>query len=211
MELSCDSQRNISNVDGQYAVETADVAEAILKIKGSGGKFRVTPKRHFVLVRVPSDEEWETLFVTQLAKPLRFDVPTRKTGSSEEAVKWTSTARTGDRYPFAGIPVTEEGLRYKQKSGGVISKQVPGGEVFARSGDKAQEARVGADAVRLVAAIRDLQKVGKKVNQPRSREVRGRSLSGSWATAFHLCLTVTALRALESRTLGMNYHRGNAV
>src|SRR5207249_11625718 len=32
-ELSCDSQRNITNADGQYAVDTAEVAEAVLKIK----------------------------------------------------------------------------------------------------------------------------------------------------------------------------------
>jgi superfamily II DNA or RNA helicase len=164
-ELSCDSQRNITNVAGQFAVDTADIAEAILKIKGSGGKFRVTPKRKFVLVRVPTDEEWETLFVTQLAKPLHFDVPTRRTGTSEEAVKWTSTARSGDPYPFAGIPVTDDGLRFKQKSGGVISKKVRGGEVFARSGDKAGDACKGADVVRLVAAIKDLRKVGKRVNR----------------------------------------------
>ena len=131
-ELSCDSQRNVTNADGQYAVDTADLAEAILKIKGSAGKFRVTPKRHFVLVRIPSDEEWETLYVTQLTKPLRFDVPARKAGSSEEAVKWASGARTGDLYPFSGIPLIDDGLRFKQKSGGVISKRVRGGEVFAR-------------------------------------------------------------------------------
>ena len=51
---------------GQYAVDTAELAEAILKIKNSGGKFRVTPKRQFVLVRVPFEEEWETLYVTRL-------------------------------------------------------------------------------------------------------------------------------------------------
>src|SRR5271157_2698123 len=75
VELSCDSQRNVSNAEGQYAVSTADLAEAVLKIKGSGGKFRVTPKRRFVLVRVPLDEEWETLYVTKLAEPLRFEIP----------------------------------------------------------------------------------------------------------------------------------------
>jgi superfamily II DNA or RNA helicase len=171
-ELSCDSQRNITNADGQYAVDTADVAEAVLKIKSSGGKFRVTPKRHFVLVRVPSDEGWETLYVTQLAKPLRFDVPTRKAESSEEAIKWACSGRTGDLYPFAGIPVIDDGLRFKQKFGGVISKRVRGGEVFARSGDKAENACKGAEAARLVAAIKELQKVGKKVNRIEVNEAR---------------------------------------
>ena len=164
-ELSCDSQRNITNAEGQYAVGTADVAEAVLKIKGSGGKFRVTPKRHFVLVRVPSGEEWETLYVTQLAKPLRFDVPTRKTESSEEALMWAGSARTGDLYPFASLRVIADGFRFKQKSGGVISKKIPGGEVFARIGDKAEDASKGADAMRLLAAIKDLQRVGKKVTR----------------------------------------------
>ena len=43
-------------------------------------------------------------------------------GSSEEAVKWTFTAKSGDLYPFAGIHVTDAALRFKQKLGGVISK-----------------------------------------------------------------------------------------
>ncbi len=171
-ELSCDSQRNITNADGQYAKDTADVAEALLKIKGSGGKFRVTPKRRFVLVRIPTGEGWETLYVTQLAKPLRFDVPTRKTESTEEALKWASSGQAGDPYPFAGLPVIDDGFRFKQKSGGVISKRAPGGEVFARIGDKAEDPRKGADAVRLVAAIKQLQKVGKKVTRIEINEAR---------------------------------------
>jgi superfamily II DNA or RNA helicase len=171
-ELSCDSQRNITNTDGQYAVDTADVAEAVLKIKGSGGKFRVTPKRRYVLVRISSGDGWETLYVTKLAKPLRFDVPTRKTESSEEALRWAGGARTGDLYPFAGLRVIDDGFRFKQKSGGVISKKVPGGEVFARIGDKAEDASKGADAVHLLAAIKELQKVGKKVTRIEINDAR---------------------------------------
>jgi len=171
-ELSCDSQRNITNAEGQYAVDTAEVAETILKIKGSGGKFRVTPKRRFVLARVPSEEGWETLYVAQLAKPLRFDVPIRESRSSEEVMKWACSARTGDLYPFAGLPVIDDALRFKQKFGGVISKRVRGGEVFARSGDKAEDAHKGAEAVRLVTAIKEIQKVGKKVNRIEINEAR---------------------------------------
>lgn len=87
-------------------------------------------------------------------------------------MKWASTARTGDLYPFAGVPVTDDDLRFKQKAGGVISKKVRGGEVFARSGDKAGDVCKGADAVRLVAAIKELQKIGKKVNRIAINEAR---------------------------------------
>lgn len=165
VELSCDSQRNITNANGQYAVDTADVAEAILKIKGSGGKFRVTPKRNFVLARVPSDEEWETLFVMELARPLRFDVSTRRGASIEEALTWASTARVGDLYRFAGISVIDDSLRFKRKSGGVISRKVPGGEVFARIAEKAVEHKRGTDGVRLVMAIKELQRAGKRISR----------------------------------------------
>jgi superfamily II DNA or RNA helicase len=171
-ELSCDSQRNITNADGQYAVDTADVAEAVLKIKSSGGKLRVTPKRRYVLVRISSGDGWETLYVTRLPKQLRFDVPTRKTESSEEALRWAGSARTGDLYPFSGLPVIDDGFRFKQKSGGVISKKVRGGEVFARIGDKAEDSSKGADALRLVAAIKELQKVGKRVTRIEINDAR---------------------------------------
>lgn len=171
-ELSCDSQRNITNADGRYAVDTAEVAEAILNIKGSGGRFRVTPKRHFVLVRVPSDEGWDTLYVTRLAKPLRFDVPNRKAASSEEASRWASSARTGEPYPFVGIPMIDSSLRFKQKAGGVISKRVRGGEVFARTSDKAEDAWKGAEAERLITAIKELQKLGKRINRIEINEAK---------------------------------------
>jgi superfamily II DNA or RNA helicase len=171
-ELSCDSQRNISNAEGQYALDTAELADTLLKIKGSAGKFRVTAKRRFVLVRVPSDEEWETLFVTHLSKPLRFDVPRLKAGAGEEALGWVSSARPGDPYPFAGLPVVEDGLRFKQRAGGVISRKVRGGEIFARTGDKADNPRKGADAMRLVSAVKELQRAGKTVTRIEINEVR---------------------------------------
>lgn len=171
-ELSCDLQRNITNADGQYAADTAELADAILKIKGSGGKFRVTPKRHFVLVRVPAEEGWETLYVTRLPELLRFAVKARKAGSIEEAMMWAESARTGEPYPYDGFTVIDAGLRFKQKAGGVISKKVRGGEVFARTEDKAENARKGADAARLVDAIKGVMKEGKKVSRIEINEAR---------------------------------------
>jgi hypothetical protein len=68
--------------------------------------------------------------------------------------------------------VIEDGLRFKRKSGGVISKKVRGGELFARSGDKAEDPARGAEAERLVAAIKGLQKVGRKVNRIEINEAK---------------------------------------
>jgi hypothetical protein len=80
-------------------------------------------------------------------------------------VKWAANAHTGDLYPFASIPIADDGLRFKRKAGGVISRKVPGGEVFARGGSKADDAIKGEDALRLLVAIKDLQRSGKKINR----------------------------------------------
>ncbi len=177
-ELSCDSQRNVTNADGQYAGDTADLAEAILKIKGSGGKFRVTPKRHFVLVRVPADEEWETLYVTQLAKAAALRCALR------ERVARARTQRSGRAAPEPAIltplracPWSRTDFVSNRSSGGVISKKVRGGEVFARRGDNAESAGKGADAARLVAAIKNFRR-SEKSQSNRNQRSATRALPG---------------------------------
>jgi hypothetical protein len=170
VELTCDSQGNVIDADGKYAAETAELAEAILTIKGSGGRFRVTPKRRFVLVRVLRGEAWETLYVTRLPKPLQFDRPTR-THSIEEAVVWAANALTGESYPFTDLTVIDDSLRFKQKAGGVVSRRVRGGEVFARADGEAEDAGKGKDASRLVAAVKKLHQSGKRVSRMEVNEV----------------------------------------
>jgi superfamily II DNA or RNA helicase len=165
MELTCDNQRNVRNAVGQFAVDTADLAEAVSQVKGSAGKFRVTPKRHFVLVRLPAGEEWETIYVTRLPRPLRFTDPKSGRGSKEEAATWATSAAPGAPYAFGGLAPFLTDLRFKQKAGGVISKRVPGGEVFARTSARALDPQMGADAERLLATIKSLQAAGKKVGR----------------------------------------------
>jgi hypothetical protein len=164
VELTCNSRGNISNPAGLYAAGTGALAGALLRMKAGGGKFRVTPKRQFVLVRVPAGEEWETLYVTRLAHPLRFVEPDAAVDPAE-ALRWQLQAHPGDPYPFEGLALREEDLRFKRKSGGVISKKVRGGEVFARLGDRATDPAKGGDGARLVAAIQTLQKAGKQVSR----------------------------------------------
>ncbi len=45
MELSCDTRSNVSNAAGQFAMVSGDLAAAVLRVKGGGGRFRVTPRR----------------------------------------------------------------------------------------------------------------------------------------------------------------------
>ena len=163
-ELTCDTRGNICTLAGIYASDTGELAELVVRAKGCGGRFRITPKRQFVLVRVPAGEEWETVFVTQLVKPLQLKEAT--TGASvDEALRWQMGAKPGDLYPFGGLKLNETDLQFKQKAGGVISKRVRGGEVFARQAGKSHDAPKGANASSLVAALQQLRTAGKKIGR----------------------------------------------
>jgi superfamily II DNA or RNA helicase len=165
IELSCDSQNNIRNASDQYAKDTRDLAEAILKIKGSAGKFKVTPRRSYVLVRVPGQDDWETRFVTQLNSPLQFGSDDQSADADADTTTWHESAETGAPYPFSDLPIVENDLRFKRKGGGVISKKVRGGELFARLTNRAEDPVKGADAARVIAAVQDLQNRGKRVSK----------------------------------------------
>jgi hypothetical protein len=163
-ELTCDTRGNISNLAGAYASNTGDLAALVVRIKGSGGSFRITTKRQYVLVRLPAGEDWETIFVTQLRKPLRFKEAT-KGKSLDEALQWQESANPGDAYPFGGLKIIESHWQFRQKAGGVISKRVSGGEVFARAEGKSESQSQGANATRLIATLQGLRAAGKKIGR----------------------------------------------
>jgi superfamily II DNA or RNA helicase len=165
IELSCDSQKNVRNDEGQYSKDTSELADAVFAIKGSAGRFRVTPNQRYVLVRVPAAVEWETRYVTQLASPLEFDTPQEVRTADVDLEAWIKSARLGDAYPCSSFATIDEDLRFKRKGGGVITKKVPGGELFAREGERAQDPAKGADAARLVKAVLELHNKGKNVSK----------------------------------------------
>lgn len=165
IELSCDTQLNVRNLADQYAQDTRAVAEAVIKAKGGPGRFKVTPKQHFVLVRVPVKDEWETRFVMRLEEPLRFDTVNAESKPEISPEEWSSNAIPGDAYPFGDLPVIEDGLRFKRKSGGIISKKVKGGEIYARGSDRAADREKGIDADQLVALVQKLQTGGRAVSK----------------------------------------------
>jgi hypothetical protein len=164
-ELSCDTRGNVRDGQGRFASNPGSLPELVRAVKGSAGRFRITPKNQFVLVRVADIDEWTTRFVARLVEPLRFDTSNSSEPVDGEAIDdWVKTAAAGDQYPFTSVTTTMDGLRFKRKSGGVISKRLPGGEVFARVGERATDVACGEDAVRLIAAVRALQARGEEVS-----------------------------------------------
>jgi hypothetical protein len=118
----------------------------VAQLKGQAGRFRLTPKRNLILVRVPRDDEsWVTVYAGELEAP--FEFPPRTNNGVEVDI---SSLTPGDVYRGPLEPVLE--LRFRQRSGGVITKRVRNGELYAR----------GPNADRLISAIRS---VGQPVSK----------------------------------------------
>lgn len=166
VELSCDSQKNIKDGEGRHLLNAAGIAELVIKVKGSAGRFKVTPKKSYVLVRIPQKDEWETIFVTQLEQPLEF-VASGKASASlslDQADQWLKQSNPGDEYPFGELAIRES-LKYKRKGGGVIARKVKDGEVYARLSDRAENAEKGKDAEMLLRALHDIHADGRQVTK----------------------------------------------
>jgi len=204
VELSCDSQGNISNAEGEYASDTAQLTAAILGVKKSAGRFRVTPARRYVLVRVPEGDEWVTRYVTRLATPLEF----RKTdaapqGSTDDWRQWAGHAKPGDPYPFGNLKASLDNLRFKRKQGGVISRRIRGGESYARSGERAGDSVKGADARRAIAALNQLLQRGRNVSKILVNEA-GHVLFREGGKEFFVCALEKGLEFPEDLQLSEN-------
>ncbi|MDM4018173.1 DEAD/DEAH box helicase [Roseiconus lacunae] len=165
IELSCDTQMNVRNNEDQYARDTRAVADAVIRAKGGPGKFKVTPKQRFVLVRIPVNDDWETKFVMQLEEPLRFDSAPDVSASNVGPEEWAKDAAPGDAYPFGDFPTVDDELRFKRKSGGIISKKVKGGEMYARNRERAANKEKGSDADYLVASVQALHNGGRAISK----------------------------------------------
>jgi len=164
IELSCDSQANITNEDGEFLKKIDGLSDQIAKVKGSAGRFKVTPKNRYVLIRIPSSDGWENRFITQLDQPLQFENASASTQSLDDMEDWLQSAGIGSEYPFGDLKPTTE-YRFKRKSGGVIAKKIKDGEMYARGEEKANDAEMGKDAETLVAAILQLHTKGSPISK----------------------------------------------
>ena len=81
-----------------------------------------------------------------------------------EHQKWIETANPGDQYPFPETGIQLK-VNFRQRRGGVLTRRVPNGEVYARVGADAADRSKGEDARRLLAACRKLQTLGLLASQ----------------------------------------------
>ena len=161
IEYTCDTRGNIRNQADMYASNPGTLADDVRRVKGGTGRFRITPKCGLVLVMVKQGDDWVTLFVRQLSAPLKFG---SRPSCSLNPDEWVLTASAGEDYPFEDVPIKCNAIKFKKKRGGVLSRRVKNGEVYARVGDRADDPGMGADAGSLLDSIRKLQGQGRQVS-----------------------------------------------
>lgn len=165
-EYSCDTMGNIRRADGRYVVNSGNLPKRIIKVKGVAGQFRVTKNRRYVLVRVRSEGEWLTLFVTKLKEDFDVGDDEHPETDEHEAEMWAKKSSPGEKYPYEAVPIVDENLRFSKKRNGVLIKKVKGGEAYARDTSRAKDREMGADAEGLIDAIRSArQSVGVNISQ----------------------------------------------
>ena len=154
-EYSADSQGNIyfESDKKRFVANPQNIPEFIHKVKLNYGRFKVTSKKNFVLVRLPRDDEWVTLYVTQLEDFFRFAEWADESVDDEEV----ALLKTGDVYRGV-VPREANWYGFRQKRGRyVITKRVKHGEVYARTSDRASTSVRGRCADELINALTILE------------------------------------------------------
>jgi hypothetical protein len=157
-EYSVDAHGNVLDSDRHVALNPQGIPDAVIALRGQPGRFRVTPRRRVVLVRVPETEteteaeaEWTTRFATVLKSPFAFAETSVDSPSPGELD--VSTLAPGDTYPGPLAPAEE--FRFRQRRGGTIARKVRGGELSAR----------GPDAERLTDVLRAFSRTTAPVSR----------------------------------------------
>jgi superfamily II DNA or RNA helicase len=130
-EYSCDTRGNVHSSDDRLAIDTQDLVRRIKDTKGGAGRFRITPQRNYVLVRVEDADGWSTRFVRQLVEPLSFDTTQAEATPAADVLAYAAGALPGDVYPFRAA--VKERLKFRQLHGGTIAKRIRRGDLFART------------------------------------------------------------------------------
>jgi hypothetical protein len=148
-EYSSDTRGNVFDAHKRLVVNPQGVNKLVRRVKGSAGRFRVTPRRRAVLVRVPHEGSWVTRFVARLAEPFRLE---GETNAPPTPVADTTQLTPGSKYAGETHPAEEFFVKRRAKTA-LVARKVRHGEVYARTGKDAHDPAKGLDAERVVQAI----------------------------------------------------------
>lgn len=160
-EYSCDFSGNVFDVvTNRPAVNPQGIPEKIYKIKKGYGRFKVTPQKKYVLLQKKISGNWQICYVTKLVDDFNFE------GEGNIQRFDALSARPGDEFPRSLVDGSEETIYFRQRGGrSVIAKKHPRGELFARSGDNAEDKIKGENALKIINAIKQMQGEGFYINK----------------------------------------------
>jgi hypothetical protein len=147
-EYSVDTLGTVKNELGTTITNPQGVGQMVEAVRGRpGGRFRVTPLHHLVLIARDGKERTEVLVAGQLSEPFRARVEDQQGTSADLDV---TALQPGSPYPGPGDAAGGE-YQLRLKRGGIIERKVKGGAQFAATEDP-ERPELAANATRLLAA-----------------------------------------------------------
>lgn len=163
-EYTTDSEGNIyvSGEKEKIIGNPQGIPELIFRFKNNYGRFRVSPKKNYVLIRVLRDAEWVTLFVTSLNES--FQIYARMITENMELE--ISNLRPGDEMTGLSLDsATEYGYK-KKNNGEFIVKKIRRGEIYAHTQKNANDINSGKQAESLISSLSETEKIiGERISK----------------------------------------------
>lgn len=164
VEYSCDSDGNVFTANRDIVLNPQGVPDAVRRIKGSFGRFKVTTRKRYILVLVSEGDDWVVKFVGQLTEP--FELSTPHDTRLEPGELNVDKLQKGDPFPHELVGANHEIIYFKQSRGrNVLAKREGKGERFARIGEFATDRKKGDDAERLLLVCNEFRKVYPQLNK----------------------------------------------
>lgn len=155
-EYSCDSDGNVLTADGDLVINPQGVPELIRKVRGSYGRFKVTPKQRYLLFLETAQGEWVVKFVGVLKEPFRLAELESESDLKEIEV---SGFELGRQFPPELVGKNPQAIYLRQSRGRtVLAKKEGRGWLFVRTGRKAEDPTKGLDGANLLQAAVEYKK-----------------------------------------------------
>lgn len=168
-EWRVDSTGTVTDLSGRLVANPQGAAEAVHLVKPKGGRFRVSPGKHLLVVPEADEQGVNAWLVGQLSEGFRVVTGVSVGTSDGEA---TSTSVESAMHPgceFPG-PLDSDGGSYKirQKAGGLIERRKNGIREFADTSEDGVLAPPIRNARLVIEAWRETGLPGIKINVNRN-------------------------------------------